>query len=516
MTFELLRPQDATLLHAQDPRAPLQIGALALFDAGPLRAEDGSLRIADLRRHVASRLTGAPRFRQRLVEPPLGIGPAVWVDDPGFDVADHVLIAALPRPGDRAGLRDLVARIAERPLDPGRPLWQIWVVEGVEGDRVAVIPKVSHVMADGMALLDVVLRLLDLSPDTPPEAGAADAGTVADDGTLSEAAAPAAGAGSPSRATGGSAASAASALPLRLSLLARASVARGRRQVAAGLGALGLVRHPDRVVATGAALARAVVRARPAPASPINRPVGRRRDMTWSRQPMAALMAVKRSQGVSLNDVVLAAVAGATGSLLGGTGPTGRPPRPRVLVPVSIHGPSPQAEIENRFSLMLADLPVGIDDPLERLRHVHAEMVRRKRSAETSLGAVLLAASDVLPGWLIRLIAPTVLGRQPVVNLVVTNLPGTDQPLYLLGAQLREAYPFVTVIGNISLIVGVVSYGDSLGVGITVDPDVVDDVDGFAAALDRSFADLVAAAAADGDTAAGGDDPGQARLDDRG
>lgn len=510
MSFELLRPQDATLLHAQDARAPLQIGALALFDAGPLRAEDGSLRIADLRAHIASRLTGAPRFRQRLVEPALGLGPAVWVDDPAFDVAHHVRVAALPRPGDRAGLRDLVARLVEQPLDPARPLWEIWVVEGVEGDRVAVIPKVSHVMADGMALLDVVLRMLDLSPDAPrspdvpPSPGAL---ASAEAPVPSEAAAPS-DSRVPSEAAGTAAAPIGPVLPVRLSLLARATVARSRRQVAIGMGAIGQLRHPGRVVATGVGLARAAVRARPAPASPINRPVGRRRDMTWSRQPMAALQAVKRSQGVSLNDVVLAAVAGAAGSVLGAPGPAERPPRPRVLVPVSIHGPSPHAEVENRFSLLLADLPVGIDDPLERLRHVHAEMVRRKRSAETSLGALLLAASDLVPGWLIRLIAPTVLGRQPVVNLVVTNLPGTDQPLYLLGSQLREAYPFVTVIGNIALIVGVVSYGDSLGVGITVDPDVVDDVDAFAGALDRAFAELVAAA--------GGDDPGQARLDDRG
>ncbi len=488
MSFELLRPEDATLLHAQDPRAPLQIGALALFDAGPLRAEDGSLRIADLRAHIAARLAGAPRFRQRLVEPALGLGPAVWVDDAAVDVAHHVRVTDVPRPGDRAALRDLVARLVEQPLDPARPLWEIWVVDGVEGDRVAVIPKVSHVMADGMALLDVVLRVLDLSPDMRPATEGSEV---------------------PSDVLGSEAPPVGPALPLRLSLLARATVARSRRQVATGLGALGQLRHPGRVVATGAGLALAAARARPAPASRINRPVGRRRDMTWSRQPMAALQEVKRSQGVSLNDVVLAAVAGAASSVLGAPGPAERPPRPRVLVPVSTHGPSPRAEIENRFSLLLADLPVGVDDPLERLRLVHAEMARRKRSAETSLGAVLLAASDLVPGWLIRLIAPTVLGRQPVVNLVVTNLPGTDQPLYLLGAKLREAFPFVTVIGNISLIVGVVSYGDSLGVGITVDPDVVDDVDAFAGALDRAFGELVAAAGAAG---AGG----QARLDDRG
>ena len=462
MSYELLRPQDATLLYAQDPAAPLQIGALALFEAAPLRDQDGTVRMDDIRAHVETRSGAVARSRQRLVTTGFGLGPAVWVDDPDFDIADHVRLAALPRPGDRACLRDLMGGLMEAPLDPNRPLWEIWVVEGVEGDRIAVIPKVSHVMADGMALLDFVLRVLDVEPAPPPATPAAPAGAPA-----------------PS--------------PGDLPLLAGATIGRARRQLATTVGALGRLRPGRPLVAAGAALARSAVGARPAPRSPLNRPVGRRRDMTWLSQPMAGLQEVARAQAVSLNDVVLAAVAGALRDVVAGEGePDGRI-RPRALVPVSTHGPTSTTEVDNRFSLLLADLPVSMADPVERLQHVHADMTRRKRSAETSIGSVLLAVSDLVPAWLIRLLAPTLLGHQPVVNLAVTNLPGTDRPLYLLGSRLCEAYPYVTVIGNIALIVGVLSYGGSLGVGLTVDPDVVQDVDGLAEALERSFAELVAA-----------------------
>lgn len=221
--------------------------------------------------------------------------------------------------------------------------------------------------------------------------------------------------------------------------------------------------------------------------------------MTWIQQPMPDLQHLKHAQGVSLNDVVLAAVAGAWRDVLGpASDPQGRAIHPRALVPVSTHVQGAETAVENRFSFLLAELPVSVDDPLERLQCVHEEMVRRKRSPGVSIGSILLAVSDLVPAGLIRLLAPSILGRQPVVNLAVTHLPGTDDPLYLLGSRLCEVYPFVTVIGNIALIIGVVSYGDSLGVGITVDPDVVEDVDALAAALDRSFTELIVAGRAAG------------------
>jgi diacylglycerol O-acyltransferase len=464
MSYELLRPEDATLLYAQDPRAPLQIGAVALFDATALRHDDRSLRLDDLRCHIESRLPHPHRFRQRLVDTAFGFGAPVWVDDPAFAIDNHVRSTALPRPGDTRRLREVVDRLLEQPLDPERPLWEVWMVEGVAGNRVALVVKASHVMADGMALLEFVVTVLDASPHAaaphPPAPRQGDERRVVP--------------------------------PAGVALVAGAAVGRTRRQLASAVRAAGGLSRPRAVMSTAATLARAAVGARPAPASAITRPVGRHRRMAWFRQPLAEVQAVRRAQGVTLNDLVLAAVAGALRRYPDPAGP-GQGVHPRALVPASTHGPAPAAEVENRFSILLADLPLSVEGPLDRLQWVHAEMERRKRSAESSVGSLLLAVSDVVPGWLIRRLAPSILGRQPVVNLAVTNLPGTTQPLYLLGARMREVYPFVTVIGNIAMIVGVISYADSLGIGITVDPDVIPDPDRFAGALAAAFDELVQA-----------------------
>lgn len=321
----------------------------------------------------------------------------------------------------------------------------------------------SHVLADGMALLDFTLSILDPGPRTPaPPTAPSEQATSA---------------------------------PNPVALLAAATIGRSRRRVSAGLRAVDGLRRPGKVLSGGVALAKAAVTVQPAPQSPLSRPVGPRRDLTWLRRPMAELQQMKRAQGVSLNDVVLAAVAGALRNVPDAALSPADRRHPRALVPVSTHGPDAGHEVENRFSMLLADLPVSIDDPLDRLRSVHAQMVRRKQSVQMSIGSLLFTVSDLVPGRLLRLVAPWILRRQPAVNLAVTNMPGTSQPLYLLGSRLREVYPFVTLVGNIAVIVGVISYGDSLHIGITVDPDVVDDPDGLTDALDRSFAELVRASA---------------------
>lgn len=445
MRVEPLRAQDATLWCAQAPDAPLQIGAVCLFEAGPLLDETGAVRIDELHRHVLTRLHDAPRFRQRLVTIPFDQGRPVWVDDVGFDIARHVRCVALPRPGSEAQLRDFVARLIEVPLDTSRPLWEIWIVEGVADDRIAVIPKVSHVMADGMAVLGFAISLLDPEPrrdvgEPPPW--------------------------TPDPPPG----------PIRL--LADAILGRAQRQTSVARRAAQRLADPLGIIGRAAALVRAGVSSVAlASRLPITRPVGGHRDFAWVRLPLADLMAVKRAEGVTLNDVVLAISAGALRHYLERAGVAVQAIRPRVLVPVSAHGTNAAGEIENRFSLMLADLPVAIADPLERLRAVHTEMERHKLSAQSELGPLVFALSDIVPEWLLALIGPAVLRRQPLVNLAVTNLPGTRDPLFLLGSRMLELYPYVSVTGNVATIIGVLSYEDGLGVGITVDADVVPDVE---------------------------------------
>lgn len=461
MPVERLSAQDATLWCAQSNDAPLQIGALCLFEAGPLLDASGALRIDDLRRHVERNLAGLPRFRCRLASVALGQG-LVWVDDEGFDIAHHVRGTVLPDPGEDADLRELVARLIEAPLDPSRPLWEIWVVAGVAGDRVAVVPKVSHVMADGMAVLEFALSLLDTEPrplvgGTPP--------------TWSP-----------------------QATPSTTSLACTELVERVRLPIElAGDLVTSLIR-PVRLVGRLLELGRAgASSASLAPTLPITRPVGPRRDFAWTRLPIDDLLEVKRAHQVTLNDVVLTVVADALSRYLQRKD-VSIDVVPRALVPVSTHVRAGE-EIENRFTLMIAELPVAAADPLERLHRVHDDMERKKASAQTDLGPFLFTLGAMLPPALLQRVGPSLLEHQPFVNLAVTNLPGTREPMYLLGSRLIELFPYVAVTGNIAVIVAVLSYEDGLGVAVTVDADVVEDVDDLVVDLEQAAQSLVDAAA---------------------
>jgi diacylglycerol O-acyltransferase / wax synthase len=458
---ERLSGQDATLWCVQAPDRPLQIGALCLFEAGPLVDDMGRLRLDELRGHVERRL-GDPRFRARLASVTLDQGLA-WVEDDTFDITHHVRAATLPDPGGDAELRAFVSRLIEMPLDPSRPLWEIWVVDGLAGDRVAVVPKISHVMADGMAVLEFALSMLDVEPRL---AGPDDSAAGAPEPTL---VAPA---------------------PDRPPSLAAELVERVRLGAEAGRSLAGCVLHPTRSLRQALELGRAgAAGVSLAPALPITRPVGPHRDFAWHHLAMHDLLTVKRAQAVTLNDVVLAVVTGALRRYLERAGASTDAP-PRALVPVSSHV-SARDEIENRFSMMVADLPVDLDDPAEALEHIHAEMVRHKTSSQTDIGPLLFTIGGMLPPPVLRLIGPALLDRQPLVNLAVTNLPGTRDPMYLLGSHMLELYPYVTVTGNIAVIIGVLSYQDGLGVGVTVDADVVPDVDELVDDLAHSARALV-------------------------
>jgi diacylglycerol O-acyltransferase len=474
---ERLRTQDAALWCVQAPDAPLQVGALCLFEAGPLRDEQGVVRLDEIRRRFESRLAQFPRLRQRLVPVPFDQGRPIWVDDADFDIAHHIRLGAVPQPGDDAQLRELVSRFIEVPLDPNRPLWEIWVIEGVSGDRVAVMPKVSHVMADGMAVLEFSLAALDLQREVDDEEP--------------EPWQPAPG-------------------PTAIQLLVGGITERTRRGAGALIGAATALARPWQVVGRLGALAGAgTSTAKFAPKLPFTRAVGPHRDFTWIGLPMADLVEVKRARRVTLNDVGLTIAAGALRHYLDRTSMEDDDVeriRPRVLVPVSTHV-TVAGEIENRFSMMVADLPLGPADPVEQLTLVHEEMERRKESAQSTIGPVLFGLADVVPEWALRRLGPPLLRRQPVVNLAVTNLPGTRDAMYLLGSKMLELYPYVAVTGNISVIIGLLSYGDRLGVGITVDSDAVPHADLLVEGIERASRELVDAVLSDGRSASPDDRP---------
>jgi diacylglycerol O-acyltransferase / wax synthase len=256
------------------------------------------------------------------------------------------------------------------------------------------------------------------------------------------------------------------------------------RDVVAGL------RRPDRVVRRAVDAIRAVATTDgAAPALPITGPVGPHRDFAWVALPIDDLIEVKGAHRATLNDVALTVVTGALRRYLARQDQS-LDVTPRALVPASTHTTA-EEEIENRFSMMTARLPVDVADPIDRLRRVHADMDHHKASSQADIGPVIFTIGSLVPGPLLRLVGPAVLDHQPFVNLAITNLPGTREPLYLLGAKMLELFPFVTVTGNIALIIGVLSYGDILGVGVTVDSDVVPDVDLFVADLGESARELV-------------------------
>jgi diacylglycerol O-acyltransferase len=457
--YERLSSQDATILCAEAPASPLQIGALCLFEAGPLLDAAGRMKMDELRDHIESRLRAIPRFRQKLLKVPFDQGRPVWVDDQSFDIANHVRAAALPRPGGPAELRAFMGALLEVPLDRSRPLWELWFVEGVEDDRIAVVPKVNHVMADGMAVLESAFSVLDLEPGAPAE--------------------------KPSPWT-------AERSPAPSRLLLDAMADQVQRHIEIGRQAVTSLGHPARVVSRMRTLAKAVMSmAVPAPKLAINGRVGPHRDFVWVRLPLGDLREVARIQRVTLNDVVLAVVAGALGHFLG-DGSMPADVRPRVLVPVSTHGRP--GEIQNEFSMMVADLPPGTLDPLGQLQATHGEMAARKSSGQTTIGSLLFALGALVTPRLLRPVAAMALKRQPFVNLAVTNMPGTDDPVYLLGARLLELFPFVTVTGNIGLIIGVLSYNGTLGVGLTVDADVIGDLGRVAEGIERAASELIASA----------------------
>jgi WS/DGAT/MGAT family acyltransferase len=458
---EPVSPEDATLLCATGGRSQLQIGAVCFFEGAPLRDRHGELRIDDLRAHVESRLLLSPRYRKRITSVPLDAARPVWVDDDRFDVARHVKVATLPEPGGKEGLRTFLGDLLSRPLDVDRPLWDTWVIDGLEDDQVAVVLRVHHVMADGISLLDAALLMLGTEPQARP-----------DEPTGSWRAEPSPGAAR---------------------LLWDAVAARRRHQLGMIADAARFAVDPRRVLGAAASTVRAI--ASPpatAPSLPLNGRVGRRRDFLWTSLSMDRLIELKRAHGVTLNDVVLGVVAEALRRQLG-------PERadaleahpPRVLVPVG--GADATADGGNVFSFMVAGLPVAVPDPLERLRRIHHEMEQRKASLQSSAALSLFSIVDVVPLPLLRWLAPEALTRQPFVNLAVTNVPGVKEDLYLLDARMEEAHPIVTGVGNLACIIGVLSYKDRLGVGITVDPDVVEDPDGLLEAIGAAAADLTRA-----------------------
>jgi WS/DGAT/MGAT family acyltransferase len=409
---------DEANLRVERRGVPMHVAALLLLEAGPLLDAGGHVRLGDVREHVERRTRGVRRLRQVLVRP--GGGRPVWLDDPVFDVSRHVRCRPVPPPGDEESLLRVCAGIDAAPLPRDRPLWELWLLPGLAGGRVGLLIRWHHVLADGLAALTLLAPLFDPAPGGP--AGAPGR--------------PGAGGGPPPA-------------PARAAtrLLGRAAQLRG-------------------ALAEGRA-----------PALSINRPVGARRRAALVRADLAAVRELAHRQGGTVNDVVLAAVAGGARQLLAARGELAGVPELKVSVAASVRGPGDPAG-GNRTGVRVVAVPVDDPDPVARLRRIAATTSGQRARPPYRPGGRLAQR------WMVR-----IMDRQRLVNLLLSNVRGPAAPLLFAGAPVRELFQLGAVQGNLALSVGVVSYAGTLGIDVVADADVVPDlpvfVEGLAGALVR-------------------------------
>lgn len=455
---------DAAFLNTEHPGEPMHVAGLYLFSARDSRT--GQPLVPDFERLLAQRLQLVPRYRQRCVSVPLGLGHPVWVDDPDFDLGYHLRRLALPHPGGMRELLDVVARIHERPLDRNRPLWETYVIEGVDGDRYAVYTKVHHAMVDGLSGIDLAVAVYDDSPE---------------------------GRRLPRPARWEPA-----ALPSRRRLVLDVAL----ETAGAGLGgARATLRHPvatPRRIAAGIAATAAVRRLsgmlRTPPESPFNHAVGPHRRIAVVDVDLRRVKAIKNALGCTVNDVVLAAVGEAVHHHLARRGVRHGDLNYRIMVPVSLRAPSERMTYGNRVAAMFVELPVGPMPAKRRVRLIAAEMKRLKDEHQAAASEELLTMMSWLPPALHALGGPVALEHQHFVNFVVSNVPGMQHPLYADGTRLVETYPLLPVTMNIGMNVCVMSYCDGLYFGLVADRDLVPDLDVLADGLRAGFDRLERAA----------------------
>jgi WS/DGAT/MGAT family acyltransferase len=460
--YERLSALDATFLAAEDGGGThMHIGSVALFDAGPLLREDGGLDVVRLREYVASRLHRIPRFRQRLGRIP-GFGMPVWIDDAAFDLDHHVRHTALPRPGARDQLQTLAGRIMSQPLDRARPLWELWLVEGVEGGRFALVSKIHHALADGISGVDLASVLIGPRPDFEPEPGPPWTPRPAPRGS--------------SMALG----EVAHRLGLTRDLLGRWMARDASRTDPTRHGALESIAE-----AVGGALEGI-------PETPLNVAVSGRRRVAWASLDIQRARRIGEATGTKLNDVMLTVVAGAVRDLMLRRGVTVEGLGFRVMVPVSVRAADERGQLGNRVSQLLVRLPLEVEKPEHRLERVAEAMRRLKGSGQAQGGERMTEIAElfagVLPAGVLRSIASRGSG-----NMVVTNVPGPAVPTYLLGARLLAAFPVVPLGPVQALNVAILSVENGLHVGFHADHDATPDLYEFVDAIERDFTALVSA-----------------------
>jgi len=450
---------DSSFLHLERDGTHMHVASTTLFE-GPAPP------YLEFRAHIESRLHLVPRFRQKLRFVPFGQGRPVWVDDPHLNLAYHVRHTALPDPGSEQQLRNLAARIFSQQLDRSKPLWELWLIEGLKGGRFAIVGKTHHCMVDGVSGVDITTVLFDAQKEPADSAEPLDRWV-------------------PEPEPNG-------AQLLSEALFRRAidprEITRGIRRVMRG-PRRALRKATDAVVAAGTFAWAGIA----APASPFNFDVGPHRRFAWVRASLADMKHVKNELGGTVNDVILAAVAGALGRYMRARGHPTVNLELRAMVPVSVRTQDQHGALGNQVTTMMAPLPVWCEDPVRRLQLVRQSMGDLKKSKQAMGATLLTQLADFAP--------PTVAGqaarlqsRQRFFNLVVTNIPGPQFPLYLMGRRMERVFPMVPLAKNQGLCVGVMSYDGQVNFGLIGDYDGMPDLEDVARELEDSIGELIEAA----------------------
>lgn len=455
---------DASLLYLEDATTPMHIGGVAVFRR-PRTGFDYDL----LLRLIERRLALVPRYRQRVLHVPGHLARPVWTDDVDFDISHHVRLSALPKPGTSEQLAHLVARLMSRPLDHNRPLWEVYLVEGLARNRFALVTKTHHAMIDGIGAIEIGQVILDVSPNQPPEADPL---------------------WMPRPQPGG----------VRLVADAVSEAVRQPREIVENVRAAAgdVAATMQKVLGAASGVASALrTAARPAPSGPLNVPITAERRFAVARTSLADLKKVRAAHGGTVNNVVLAVVAGALRSWLMSRGEVVTSGTTvRAMAPLSVRDDATTNTtaglVGSKVSAYLVDLPVGEPSPVVRLQHVAHAMREHAQSGQPVAADALVRLGGFAPPTLHALGARAASAfSQRIFNILVTNVPGPQVSLYVSGAKMVEIFPVVPLARNQAVSIGVTSYDGGVYFGLNADRSAMPDVDILARMVEESVEELL-------------------------
>ena len=450
---------DASFLAGEKQSSHMHVGAVMVFEGPPPGREDTL-------EHIDSRLHLVPRYRQKLAVPRFEMGRPLWVDDPSFNLEYHTRHTALASPGDLEQLKLLTARIFSQRLDRSKPLWEVWFVQGLEDDRFAIISKTHHALVDGISGVDLATVLFDLSP-VPPERTELPEWTPNPE-------------------------------PSQAQLIAEGVKGLLGRPLEIGRAAADAALHPEKTVGRVREAAEGIGEVmwagmNPAPETPLNVPIGSHRRIVWVQTELDHFKAIKNSLGGTVNDVVLAVVSGALARWLRTRGVRTEGLELRAQVPVSIRSEDEHDRLGNRIAALRAPLPVYARDPVERLRIVRESMQGVKESKQALAAQMITGLEDFAPPTILSMAARTHWSPR-LFNLIVTNVPGPQVPIYLLGRELQELVPVAFLPDNFALTIAAMSYNGKLDFSLLGDYDAIPDIELIGEYVEEALEELLVAA----------------------